>query len=154
MKIHVLKKQRVRSKVTSRKVGVGLKRRWELNKRRLGWRIAWWRSTEKKEASHFLGLRGRHQYSDQHSSRIRARCVPSAEAGTDEEEDQWSIPLQKDSEEKGKVIPTSFLKIEGRKSYVEAEKRRKREDCKIGRSWWCVGRKSGERRQFVELVGD
>ena len=51
-----LKKERVRSKVTPRKVGVGLKRRWELSKRRFGWRLAWWGSTEKKQASHLLGL--------------------------------------------------------------------------------------------------
>ena len=55
----------MRSKATPRKVGVGLKRRRELNKKRLGWRLAWLESTEKKEASHLLGLRGRHQYSDQ-----------------------------------------------------------------------------------------
>ena len=44
-----LKKQRVRSKVTPRKVGVGLKRRREPSKRRLGYRLPWWGSTEKKE---------------------------------------------------------------------------------------------------------
>ena len=43
-----LEKKRVLSKVTSKKVGVGLKRRREFNKRRSGWRLAWWRSTEKK----------------------------------------------------------------------------------------------------------
>ena len=59
-----LEKDRVRSKVTPRKVGVGLKRRREPSKRRLGWRFAWCGSTEKKKASHFLGLRGRHQYSN------------------------------------------------------------------------------------------
>ena len=46
-----LEKERVRLKVTPRKVGVGLKRRWELSRRRLGWSLAWWGSTEKKEAS-------------------------------------------------------------------------------------------------------
>ena len=56
-----LEKERVRSKVTPRKVGMGLKRRREPSKRRLGWRLAWWGSAEKKEASHLLGLRGRHQ---------------------------------------------------------------------------------------------
>ena len=35
-----LQKERVRLKMTPRKVGLGLKRRWELNKRRLGWRLA------------------------------------------------------------------------------------------------------------------
>ena len=56
-----LEKERVRSKVTLRKVGVGLKRRREPSKRRLNWRLAWWGSTKKKKASHLLGLRGRHQ---------------------------------------------------------------------------------------------
>ena len=63
-----LEKERVPSKVAPRKVGVGLKRRRELSKRRLGWRLAWWRSTKKKETSHLLGLRERHQYSEQHSN--------------------------------------------------------------------------------------
>ena len=66
-----LEKGIVQSKVISREVGVGLKRRWELNKRRLGWRLAWWGFTE-KEASHFLGLRGRHQYSDHRPNQIEA----------------------------------------------------------------------------------
>ena len=43
--------ERVRSKVTRRKVGVGLKRRQEPSRRRLGWRLARWGSTDKK-ASH------------------------------------------------------------------------------------------------------
>ena len=38
----------MRSKVTPRKVGVGLKRRREPSRRRLVWRLAWWGSTEKK----------------------------------------------------------------------------------------------------------
>ena len=59
-----LEKERVRSKVIPRKVGVGLKRRQELNKRRLGWRLAWWGLTKMKEVSHLLRLRRRHQYSD------------------------------------------------------------------------------------------
>ena len=83
-----LEKERVRSKVTPRKVGVGLKRRREPSRRRLGWRLAWWGSTEKKEASHLLGLRGRHQYSDQLSNRNRACCVASTAMGTEGEEDQ------------------------------------------------------------------
>ena len=36
-----LEKERVRSKVTPRKVGVGLKRR-QLSKSKRGWRLAWW----------------------------------------------------------------------------------------------------------------
>ena len=67
-----LEKERVRSKVTTGKVGVGLKRRRKPSKKRLGWGLTWWRSTEEKEASHLLGLRGRHQYSDQRSNRNRA----------------------------------------------------------------------------------
>ena len=80
----------MRSKVTPRKVGVGLKRRRELSNRRLGRRLAWWGSTEKKEASHLLGLRGRHQYSDQRSNRNRAPCVTSTAVGTKGEEDRMA----------------------------------------------------------------
>ena len=47
-----LKKKRVQSKVTPRKVVVRLKRKRKPSRRRLGWRLAWWGSTEKKEASH------------------------------------------------------------------------------------------------------
>ena len=83
-----LEKERVRSKVTPRKVGVGLKRRRERCKRKLGWRLSWWESTEKKEASHLLGLGGRHQYSDQRSNRNRAPCVAFTVVGTEGEEDQ------------------------------------------------------------------
>ena len=81
-----LEKERVRSKVTPRKVGVGLKQRREPSRRRL----ASWGSTEKKEASHLLGLRGRHQYSDQRSNRNRAPCVASTAVGTEGEEDQMA----------------------------------------------------------------
>ena len=63
--------------MTPKKVGVGLKRRREPSRRRWGWRLVWWGSTEKKETSHLLALRGRHQYSDQCSSRNRAPCVAS-----------------------------------------------------------------------------
>ena len=83
-------KKRMRSKVTPRKVGVGLKRRLELSKRKLGWRLAWWGSTEKNEASHFLKLRERHQYSDQRSNRNRAPCVASTAVGTESKEDQMA----------------------------------------------------------------
>ena len=79
----------VRSKVTPGKVGVGLKRRREPSRRRLGWRLAWWGSTE-KEASHLLELRGRHQYSDQRSNRNRAPCVASTAVGNEGEEDQMA----------------------------------------------------------------
>ena len=46
--------------------------------------------TEKKEASHLLGLKGRHQYSDQHSNRNRTPCVASTAVGTKGEEDQMA----------------------------------------------------------------
>ena len=85
-----LEKERVRSKVTPRKVGVELKRRRDPSRRRLGWRLAWWGSTEKNEASHLLGLRGRHQYSDQRSNRNRAPCVASTTVGIEGEEDQMA----------------------------------------------------------------
>ena len=89
-----LERERVRSKMTPRKVEVGLKWRREPSRRRLGWRLAWWGSTEKKEASHLLGLRGRHQYSDQRSNRIRAPCVASNAVGTEGEEDQMARSLE------------------------------------------------------------
>ena len=85
-----LEKERVQSKVTPRKVGVGLKRRREPSRRRLGWRLAWWGSTEKKEASHLLGLRGRHQYSDERFNRNRAPCVASIAVGTERKKDQMA----------------------------------------------------------------
>ena len=83
-----LEKERARSKVTPRKVGVGLKRRREPSRRRLGWRLAWWGSTEKKEALHLLGLRGKNRYSYQRSNRKRAPCVASTAVETEGEEDQ------------------------------------------------------------------
>ena len=67
----------------------GLKR--EPSKRRLSWRLARWGYTEKKEASHLLGLRGRHQYLDQRSNRNRAPCVASTAVGTKGEENQRSL---------------------------------------------------------------
>ena len=85
-----LEKERVRWKVIPRKVEMGLKQRRELNKRRFDWKLAWWGSTEKKEASHLLGLRGRHQYSDQHSNGIRAPCVASTAVGIEVEEDKMT----------------------------------------------------------------
>ena len=44
-------------------------------------------STEKKEASHLLRLRGRHQYSDQRSNRIKAPSEASNAAGTERKKD-------------------------------------------------------------------
>ena len=76
-----LEKKRMRSKVTPRKVGFGLKWRWEPSKR-LGWSLAWWGSTEKKKALHLLELRGRHQYSDRCSNQNRAPCEAFTTVGT------------------------------------------------------------------------
>ena len=78
----------MQSKAILRKVGVGLKRKGKLNSIRQGWRLTWWGSIEKKQASHLLELRRRHQYSDQRSNRNRAPCVASTAARTDKEEDQ------------------------------------------------------------------
>ena len=89
--------ERVRSKVTPRKVEVGLKWRRELNKRRLGWRCAWWESIEKKEASHLLGLRGRHQYLDQRSNRNRVPCVASTAVGSRGRKTKWPNRQRKES---------------------------------------------------------
>ena len=48
-----LEKERVRSKVIPRKVGVRLQRSRELSKK-WGWTSVWWEFTENKEASHLL----------------------------------------------------------------------------------------------------
>ena len=53
----------------------------------MGWRLAWWGSTE--DASHLLGLKGRHQYSHQRSNRIRTPCEASTAVGTEEEGTKW-----------------------------------------------------------------
>ena len=85
-----LAKETVRSEVIPSEVGVGLKRKREPSNRRLGWRLAWWGSTEMKEASHLLELSGKHQYSDQRSNRNRAACVASTAVGTEEKKHQMA----------------------------------------------------------------
>ena len=85
-----LEKESMQSKVTPRNVRLGLKRRREPSKSRMGWRLAWWGSTEKKEALHLLGLRGRHQYSDQRFSGNRPPCVAFTAVGTEGEGDQMA----------------------------------------------------------------
>ena len=92
-----LEKERVRSKVILRKIGVGLKRRREPSRRRLGWRLAWWGSTEKNKASHLLGSRGRHHYSDQRSNRNRASCVASTAVETEGRRTKWPDRQRKES---------------------------------------------------------
>ena len=87
----------MRLKVISSKVGVGLKRRREPSRRRLGWRLAWWGSTEKNEASHLLGFRGKHQYSDQRPNRNRAPCVASTAVGTKGKRTKWPDRQRKES---------------------------------------------------------
>ena len=59
----------------------GIEVQGTLNKKRWRWRLAWWGSTEKKDASQIFGLTGKHQCSDQHSRRIRAPRVASNAAG-------------------------------------------------------------------------
>ena len=109
-----LVKERVRSKVIPRKVGVGLKRRREFSKRRLSWRLAWWGFTEKKEASHLFGLRGTYQYSDQRSNRNRAPCVVSTAEETERKENQLArSPAQREQLTKeGRGAMRSLMKRE------------------------------------------
>ena len=109
-----LEKEKVWLKVTPRKVKVGLKRRRQSSRRRLGWRLAWWGSTEKNEASHLLGLRGRHQCSDQRSNRNRAPCMASTAVGTEVEEDQMarSSAYREQLTEEGREAGRSLMKIE------------------------------------------
>ena len=109
-----LEKERVRSKVTPTKVGVGWKRRREPSKRKLGWRLAWWGSTEKKEVSHLLGLRGRHQYSDQRSNRNKASCVASIAVRIEGEVDQMarSSAYREQLTEEGRKAGRSLMKRE------------------------------------------
>ena len=54
-------------------------------------------STEKKEASHLLGLKERHQNSDQHSNRIRAPCVASTAVETEEGKTKWPDRQRKEN---------------------------------------------------------
>ena len=79
-----LEKESVRSKMTPSKVEMELIRKWEPSKRKLDWRLAWCGSTEKKETSRLLGLRGRHQYSDQ-----RSKSKQSSLCGLDRNGDRW-----------------------------------------------------------------
>ena len=109
-----LEKERVRSKLIPRKVGVGLKRRRWLNKKRWNWRLVLWGSAEKKEASHYFGLRERHQYSDHRSSRTRAFCVASTAIGIKGEEDQMTRSSAKKEQltEEGRETGRSLMKKE------------------------------------------
>ena len=83
-----LENERVRSKVTPRKTEVGLKRRREPSKK-------WLELTEK--ASHFLGLREKHQISDLRSDRNRAPCVASTAVGTEGRRTKWPDRQRKES---------------------------------------------------------
>ena len=71
-------------------------------------------STEKKEASHLLRLKGKHHYSDQHSSRIRAPCVASTATGTEKEEHQIakSSAQREQLMEEGRETGRSLMKRE------------------------------------------
>ena len=70
-------------------------------------------STE-KESSHFLGLRGRHQYSHQRFNLIRASCVGSTAAGVKGEEDQMArLSAQREQLKKeGRDARSSLMKRE------------------------------------------
>ena len=58
---------------------------------------------------------------------LAAFSAKEVEKAAAEVREKWSIPLQKDSEDRSesKVIPTSFLKIEGRSTFVGVKNRRK-----------------------------
>ena len=84
-------------------------------KRRMGWRSAWWGSTEKNETSHLFGLRGKHQYSDQRSNRNRAPCVASTSVGTVGEEN----PMARSSAQREQLTEESR---EAERSLMKREK--------------------------------
>ena len=89
-----LEKEKVWLNVTPRKVGVGLKRRWE--KVKGGWAgdklgrdpLRKWRPRICLDFA--FAWRGRHQYSDQLSNGNRAPCVAFTAVGTKGEEDQMA----------------------------------------------------------------
>ena len=61
----------------------GIKAEGKIEQKEKRMKVSLVESTKKKQASHFLELRERHQYSDERSSRIRALCVASIAAGTE-----------------------------------------------------------------------
>ena len=74
-------------KGVSKKSWSGTETEARVEEKGLGWRIAWWEFTEKKN-SHLLGLRGRRQYSDQCSNQNRAPCVVSTTLETERSEEK------------------------------------------------------------------
>ena len=120
----MFKKRKSVANGDARKVGVGLKRKREENKRRLSWRLAWWGSTE-KEASHVLGLRGKHQHSDQRSNRIRFPCIASTAAETKGKEHQIAR-----SSEEGREAGRSFMKRENSTGLITVPLRNTSTDSK------------------------
>ena len=73
--------------------------------------LAWWGSTEKKEASHLLELRGRHQYSDQRSNLNEAPCVATTAVGTKGKEDQMArSSAQREQLTEGREAGKSLMK--------------------------------------------
>ena len=94
--------------VISRKVGVELKQREELRRRKWGWMIA----CEKKGGSHFLGLRERRQLLDHCPGRVRAPCVVSTIAGTESKEHQAprSSAKREQLKEEGEKAGRSLMK--------------------------------------------
>ena len=87
---YMLRKGKSAVKGDPKKSWSGVETEAEPSRRRLGWRLAWWGSTEKNEALHLLGSRGRHQYSDQRSNRIRAPSVAFTAVGIEGKEDQMA----------------------------------------------------------------
>ena len=86
----MFRKEKIVVKGDPKKSWSGIETEVGVEEEEVGWRLAWWGSTEKKEASHLLGLRGRHQYLNQHSNPNRAPCVASTAVGTEREEDQMT----------------------------------------------------------------
>ena len=105
--------KKVQRKVIPRKVGMGL------NERRWCWRLAWWESD--KEVPHLLRLRGKHQYSDQCSSQIRAPCVTSTAAGIEGKKEQMarsSIEREQLTEESRKIIDEKKEKVQSQEQIL------------------------------------
>ena len=81
-------KDRVRSKVTPRNLGVGLNKRGMPRRFSRGWKVAWWGSVEKKEDSHCFGLRGSLHKLDHVSRTVREDWTTEDALSGSGEEDQ------------------------------------------------------------------
>ena len=83
-------KDRVRSKVTPRNLGVGLNKRGKPKRFSRSWKVAWWGSVEKKEDSHFFGLSGSLHKLDQVSRTAREDWTTEEALSGSGEEDQMA----------------------------------------------------------------